>query len=69
MPLKVDLVKAPDGQRLMGVIVEFAKKSASGEATLASDEKGADFVADAGKLKLKFHFDFTKMQDKQGIDL
>ena len=69
MPSKVDLIKGADGQHLMGVIVEFAKKSASGEATLASDEKGADFVADAGNLKLKFHFDFTKMQDKQGTDL
>jgi hypothetical protein len=69
MPSKVDLVKGSDGQHLLGVVVEFPKKSASGEATLASDEKGADFVADAGNLKLKFHFDFSKMQDKQGLDL
>jgi hypothetical protein len=69
MPTKIDLVKSTDGKNVVVVVAEFQKQAANGEATLASDEKGADFVADAGKLKLKFHFDFSKMQDKQGLDL
>lgn len=65
---KITFIKG-EGDRVGAIVAEFPKKAANGEATFASDEKGADFVAEAGKTKLKFHFDFTKMQDKAGADL
>jgi hypothetical protein len=68
-PLKVQLAKDPDGNRVVAVLLEFPKKEANGEATIATDEKGVDFIAEAGKTKLKFHFDLAKMTDKQGADL
>lgn len=68
-PAKITLIKDAEGKGVAGMVAEFPKKSANGEATIASDEKGVDFIADAGKQKLKFHFDVSKMTDKQGIDL
>jgi hypothetical protein len=47
----------------------FDKKTATGEPTFAPDEKGVDFTFQAGKTPLKINFDFTKMQNKAGLDL
>ncbi len=47
----------------------FDKKTATGEPTIAPDEKGVDFTFQAGKTPLKVSFDFKQMQNKQGLDL
>ena len=60
--------KGPTG-RLAAVIFEFDKKGANGEPLFAADEKGAEFTTLAGKITLKVNFDFSKMKDKQGLDL
>jgi hypothetical protein len=67
-PSRVVLQRGPTG-RVSAIIFVFEKKAANGEPTFASDEKGADFVTQAGKTKLKVSFDFTKMKDRQGLDL
>jgi hypothetical protein len=67
-PSRVVLQKGPTG-RVSAIIFVFEKKAANGEPTFAPDEKGADFVTQAGKTKLKVSFDFTKMKDRQGLDL
>jgi hypothetical protein len=55
--------------RVIGVAFEFPKKAASGEPTIANDEKTVDFVATSDQVNLKFHFDLGKMVDQQGADL
>jgi hypothetical protein len=47
----------------------FDRKTATGEPTIAPSEKGAEFTFLAGKTTLKVGFDFSKMQNKQGLDL
>jgi hypothetical protein len=68
-PSKVTIVKGDDARRIVGVVYEFPKKAATGEPTIAADEKDVDFVTQAGKSSLKFHFEIAKMSDKQGTDL
>jgi len=68
-PSKVVIVPDGDTKRAAYLVIEFPKKTDTGQETLPIDEKGTDLVAEAGKLKLKFHFDFLKMADKQGTDL
>lgn len=67
-PSRIQVLKGGAGMP-SAVMFEFAKKSASGEPTIAADEKGADFVTVAGANKLKFGFDLSKMADKQGADI
>lgn len=67
-PSRVVLQRGQTGQ-VSAIIFVFEKKSANGEPTLAPNEKGADFVTQAGKTRLKVSFDFTKMKDRQGLDL
>jgi hypothetical protein len=67
-PSRVVLQKGQTG-RLAAIIYVFDKKAANGEPAFATDEKGVDFVTQAGKTKLKVSFDFTKMKDRQGLDL
>lgn len=69
-PTRVQIMKAGNGNGMpAAVLFEFARKSASGEPAIGSDEKNADFVTMAGTNKLKFGFDFSKMADKQGADI
>jgi hypothetical protein len=51
------------------LLFTFNKKTATGEPTFAPSEKGAEFTFLAGKTTLKVNFDFSKMQNKQGLDL
>jgi len=67
-PVKV-AAQGPEGGRVLAVIFEFPKKTATGEPTIAADEKGANFVTKVGKVELKVTFDLSKMVDKQGPDL
>jgi hypothetical protein len=69
LPDKITLGTAAGGQRVIYVLAEFPRSTDKGEPTLASDEKSVEFVAEAGKLKLKFHFELSKMTDKEGADL
>ena len=58
-----------NGGRPMGVAFEFPKKTATGEPTVAADEKGIEFVSGTDDLKLRFRFDLAKMIDQKGADL
>jgi hypothetical protein len=68
-PVKVTLGTDPGGKRVIYVLSDFARTTDKGAPELGADEKEVDFVATAGKLKLKFHFELSKMADKQGTDL
>ena len=68
MPSRIQVMKGATGMP-SAIVFEFAKKTASGEPTIAGDEKSADFVTVAGTNKLKFGFDLSKMADKQGADI
>jgi hypothetical protein len=68
-PDKIDFLKGPDGSTVTGVIFHFPKKSASGEPTIATDEKEIDFYLLVGGSKILTAFDPRKMVDSQGEDL
>jgi hypothetical protein len=68
-PDHVVIQKAGDGNRVVAIIFEFPKTNANGQPTIAADEKGADFVTQAGTNPLKVSFDFTKMSDAKGSDM
>jgi hypothetical protein len=68
-PTKVDFLKAANGTTVNGVIFYFPKKSASGEPTIATDEKEIDFYLLVGGSKILTAFDPRKMTDSQGEDL
>lgn len=70
VPSKVTLATTgPNDPQVRGVIIDFPRTNASGAAAISPDEKEVDLIAVAGKTKLKFHFEITKMTDKQGADL
>lgn len=69
LPDKITLGTAAGGQRVIYILAEFPRSTEKGEPNLTSDEKSVDFVAEAGKVKLKFHFELSKMTDKEGADL
>jgi hypothetical protein len=54
---------------VVGVIFHFPKKSATGEPSIAADEREIDFFLRVGDSKVTTYFDPTKMIDKQGPDL
>jgi len=56
------------GDRAVAVVYDFARKSASGEPTIAPTEKGVEFFTKAGNTPLTVSFDITKMVDKKGQD-
>jgi hypothetical protein len=68
MPTKVGFLKGGDGN-VTGVVFYFPKKSASGEPTIANDEKEIDFYFKIGGSKVLTAFDPRKMTDSQGEDL
>ncbi len=68
-PSSVQIQRTPDGKRLVAVLFSFPKKSSSGEATIASDEKSVEFVCSAGPFKVRTSFEPQKMVDRQGSDL
>ncbi len=69
VPARISLGTDPSGKRVTYVLVDFPKTTDKGEPALPAGEKELDFIAEAGKLKLKFHFDISKMADKEGADL
>lgn len=68
LPVNVTIQRG-EGARPVAVIFEFLKKSTGGGPTISSDEKGAEFSTTFGTTTLKVSFDFSKMKDKQGLDL
>jgi hypothetical protein len=67
-PSRVILQKGQTGAPV-ALLFLFDKKTATGEPTFSPNEKGVEFSFQAGKTTLKVNFDFTKMQNKQGLDL
>ncbi len=68
-PSKVEFQRNTDGKTIRGIIISFPRRTATGEATIGADEKGADFSCSPGKVVIKTSFDFSKMYDSQGRDL
>jgi hypothetical protein len=67
-PTKVAFLKTGDGT-VTGAIFYFAKKGATGEPTIAPDEKEIDFYLQVADAKLLASFDPRKMVDSKGEDL
>ena len=67
-PSRVAIQKGQTGMPVALFFI-FDKKTATGEPTFAPDEKGVEFSFQAVKTTLKITFDFTKMQNKQGLDI
>jgi hypothetical protein len=66
---KVEFERSPDGKTVRAVVISFPKKTATSEATITPEEKGAEFSVLVGKTTIKASFDFTKMYDSEGRDL
>jgi hypothetical protein len=66
---RVEIQRDSNGQKIVAVLFAFPKKSANGEATIGTGEKGVEFECHAQKLSLKASFDPQKMADQQGSDL
>lgn len=65
----VEFQRGSDGKTLFAVVISFPKHTATGEATIDADEKGAEFSCLPGRVSIKVSFDFSKMYDAQGRDL
>jgi hypothetical protein len=68
-PSSVKIERAADGATIESVVFSFPKKSANGEATIPPNEKSAEFSTSAGGTRINASFDFSKMEDAQGLDL
>lgn len=66
---KVEIQRGPDGKSVRAIVLSFPKKTATGEATIGADEKGAEFALSTTSVSIKTSFDFSKMYDAQGRDL
>ena len=66
---KVEIQRGPDGKTVRALVISFPKKTATGEATIGADEKGAEFALSNTSVAIKTSFDFSKMYDAQGRDL
>lgn len=62
------IVQKGQGDRPVAVVYDFARKSASGEPSIAAGEKGVEFYTKAGSTPLTVSFDLSKMADKKGQD-
>ena len=67
-PSRVQIQRG-EANKAVAVIFYFPKKTETGEAVIALDEKGAEFFCQAPGASLKASFDLQKMAAKQGIDL
>lgn len=68
-PVAVQLLRAGQGGRLQGVLFQFPKRDASGEAVVSAEEKSLEFVCEAKNLTLRAKFDPRKMTGHEGADL
>lgn len=63
-----DKSPAAGGQAVSAVVFYFARKSDSGEAAIAADEKSVEFACEAGGARIKTSFEPQKMAGAQGPD-
>lgn len=68
-PSKVEIQRDPETRKVISIFFTFPKKTESGQATIATDEKGAEFTCSRGRLTIRTSFDFRKMADSQGREL
>jgi hypothetical protein len=68
-PAKVTFERSQDGKTVTSATFFFPKRSSTGEATIAADEKEVTFACELGKSQLKVSFDPRKMSDQKGPDL
>jgi len=69
VPSSIQIERTADGKDVQSIVFLFPKKVPTGEATIAADEKGADFTCVAGTVRIQATFDISKMDDAQGRDL
>jgi hypothetical protein len=65
----VQVVRSTDGKSVKSILFSFPKKSASGESTIGSDEKGVDLTIAVRRVNIPVPFEISKMDDAQGRDL
>jgi hypothetical protein len=65
----VQMARSSDGKAVKSILFSFPKKTASGESTIAADEKSVDLLIAIGTVKIPATFDISKMDDSQGRDL
>ena len=68
-PSGVKILNSEDGKKVESVAFVFPKKSDSGVATIAADEKNVDFLCVVTNVKIEASFDISKMLDTLGRDL
>jgi hypothetical protein len=65
----VEFQRGPDGKTVQAIAFAFPRKTANGEATIASDEKSAEFYSSVAGANIRASFDISKMEDTKGRDL
>ncbi|MGB0036755.1 MAG: hypothetical protein WBP79_14890 [Candidatus Acidiferrales bacterium] len=65
----LQISRSPDGKKIRAIAFSFPKKSASGESTIAADEKSVEFNFVIGTTKIQNNFELSKMEDSAGRDL
>jgi len=65
----VQIDRDPDGKTIQALVFSFPKKSATGESTIAADERTVDFSLIFAGARIQTSFDISKMDDAQGRDL
>lgn len=68
-PVAVQLLRSNAGGRLQGVLFQFPKRDAAGEAVVPANEKSLEFVCEVKSLSLRAKFDPRKMINREGADL
>jgi hypothetical protein len=68
-PSKVEFQRDPETKKVISIFFTFPKKTESGQATMGSNEKGAEFTCSTGRLTIRTSFNFRKMADSQGLEL
>jgi hypothetical protein len=65
----VEFQRGPDGKTVQAVAFAFPRKTASGEQTIASDEKSVEFYCSVAGANIRASFEPSKMEDAKGRDL
>ncbi|MCL6480230.1 MAG: hypothetical protein K6U02_00750 [Firmicutes bacterium] len=68
-PVAVQLLRSQAGGRLQGVLFQFPRREASGEAVVPANEKSLEFFCSVKSLNLRAKFDPRKMTNREGVDL
>jgi hypothetical protein len=68
-PVAVQLLRSNAGGRLQGVLFQFPRRDASGEAIVPANEKSLEFFCAVKSLSLRAKFDPRKMTNREGLDL